>query len=64
MERFCSIPAGSHLNGALSIKSNFPSIFQLFGGNISQHGIVYQLDKCIENSLDQRSKYVTFFLGF
>ena len=63
-KRFCSFPAGSHLNGAFSIKSNFPSIFQLIGGNKFQLGIVYQLDKCIENCLDQRSKYVTFFLGF
>ena len=27
MERFCSIPAGSHSNGAFCIKSNFLPIF-------------------------------------
>ena len=62
MERFCSIPAGSHSNVAFCIKSNFLSIFQLIDGNKSQLGIVYQIEKCIENSLGQRSKCVTLFL--
>ena len=54
MERFCSFPAGSHLNGAFSIKSNFLLIFQLIGGNKFQLGIAYRIEKCIENSVDQR----------
>ena len=62
IERFCSIPAGSHSNVALCIKSNFVSIFQLIDGNKSQLGIVYQIEKCIENSLGRRSKCVTLFL--
>ena len=64
IERFCSIPAGSHSNVALCIKSYFVSIFQLIDGNKSQLGIVYQIEKCIKDSLDQISKYVTIFLGF
>ena len=52
MERFCLIPAGSHSNGAFFIKSNFLPIFQLIDSNKFQIGIVYQIEKCIENSLD------------
>ena len=35
MERFCSIPAGSHSNGAFCIKSNFLPFVQLIVGNKS-----------------------------
>ena len=45
MERFCLIPAGSHLNGAFFIKSNFLPIFQLIDSNKSQIGIIYQIEK-------------------
>ena len=51
MGRFCLIPADSYLNGAFCIKSNFLQLFQLIDGNKSQLEIVYQIEKCIENSL-------------